>query len=132
MKPLITFLFIITSTFLSLQVVSADKPTQHLDVADMSSMEEAKTVFLETTSVLQSKNILDEKELNEIHITTYSLEKAIAYFVENMSGDQKIEAKKMADLVELIHLSSETDRADQARIYLEDYAKRALIFAKKL
>jgi len=74
---------------------------------------------------------LDAKELNEIHMTTYSLEKAIAYFAENTNGDQQVEAEKMAEVVELIHLASETDRADEAGVYLEDYSKRASAFIEK-
>ena len=136
MKTLIIFLVITTSSILSLQglnlAFAADKPTQHLQLPDVTSLAEAKTVFLETTSILQSKQELDAKELNKIHITTYSLEKAIAYFVENMNGDQQIEAKKMADVVELIHLASETNRADEARVYLQDYANRASNFTEKL
>lgn len=136
MKALIIFLFITTSSFLSLlslsNALAADKPTQHLQLPDVTSLEEAKKVFLETTSVLESKRELNAAELNDIHMTTYSLEKAIAYFVENTKGGQQVEAKQMADVVELIHLASETNRADEARIYLEDYSKRALAFSEKL
>ena len=136
MKKLAVFLFITTTSILSLQAlaeaVAADKPIQHLEVADMTSFEEAKSVYLETTAILLSKKELNAQELNEIHITTYSLEKAIAYFVENMSGDQQDQAEEMAEVVELIHLSSENDRADEARVYLEDYSKRASAFTEKL
>jgi hypothetical protein len=136
MKKLIAILFIAAPFTLSLQslnyAVAAEKPTQHLQLPEVTSFEEAKRVFLETTSVLQSKRVLDEKELNQIHITTYSLEKAIAYFVENMQGEQKIAAKRMAEVVELVHLASETSRADEARIYLEDYSLRASTFSEKL
>lgn len=136
MKTLIIFLFITTSVILSLQgsdvAFAADQPTQHLQLPDITSLKEAKKVFLETTSVLESKRELDAAELNEIHMTTYSLEKAIAYFAGNMKGDQQAEAKKMAEVVELIHLASETDRADEARVYLEDYSTRASAFSEKL
>jgi hypothetical protein len=136
MKTLIIFLFITASSILFLQIESiafaSDKPTQHLRLPDVTSLEEAKKVFLETTSVLQSKRELGAKELIEIHLTTYSLEKAIAYFVENMKSDQQIKAKEMAEVVELIHLASETDRAEETRVYLEEYSKRAFAFTERL
>ncbi len=135
MKTLLIFLFITTSSILSFQsfniAFAADKPVQHLQLPDVTSLDEAKKVFLETTSILEGKRKLDAKELNEIHMTTYSLEKAIAYFAENTNGDQQVEAEKMAEVVELIHLASETDRADEVGVYLEDYSKRASAFIEK-
>lgn len=134
MKALVIFLYIAASSILSLQALSlafaSEKPTQHLQLPDVTTSEEAKKVFIETTSELQDKRELNQEELNEIHITTYSLEKAVAYFVENMKGDQQTEAKKLAELVERIHLTSETDQADKLRTYLQDYSNLASAFAK--
>lgn len=108
---------------------ASDKPVKHLTLPDVTSFEEAKKVFMETSVELRSKTTLDTDELHEIHITTYSLEKAVAYFVENMKGDKQVEAAKLAEVVELIHLASENDRAEETRVYLEKYANLAKAYA---
>jgi len=54
----------------------SDKPVQHLQLADIDSYEQAKQVFSNATLELQQKDKLDATELHEIHIITYSLEKA--------------------------------------------------------
>ncbi|MFQ3247808.1 MAG: hypothetical protein ACI9WC_002555 [Arenicella sp.] len=54
------------------------------------------------------------------------------YFVENMKGEQQVAAKKMAEVVELVHFASDTNRASEARVYLEDYSMRASACAEKL
>ena len=134
MKKTIISLAIALSTTVCVQnvtpVFAEEKPVQHLELPDITSLDEAKNVFSETSAELNSKSKLDATELHEIHMTTYSLEKAVAYFVENMQGDQQVAAEKMAEVVELVHLASENSRAEETRIYLEDYSKRASSFAK--
>ena len=98
--------------FLNVQLVSAtDEPVKHLDVPDIVSFEEAKRVFVETTLQLREKTKLDAAELHEIHMITYSLEKAVAYFSENMKDEQQEVAKKMAAIIERVHIGSENNRA---------------------
>ena len=84
---------------------------------------------METTSDLRGKSRFDTAELHEIHIITYSLEKAIAYFVENSEAEQKVQAGKMAEVVELIHIGSENGRAEETQEQLTAYLELADGFA---
>lgn len=115
-----------------LTVVASDKPVQHLQLEDITTLDEAKRVFSETTAQIESKNKLDADELHDIHIITYSLEKAVAYFAENSTGEQQVTAKKMAEVVELVHLGSENNRAEETKVYLIEYFKLADKFSKGL
>ncbi len=109
-----------------------EKPTQHLKLPDVTSREEAVTVMKSTTDQLNSKQKLDQAELQQIHIITYSLEKAIEYFCENSSGDQKVTAQKMAEVVEEVHLNSENNRMEQTKKALSEYYQLADAFSNGL
>ena len=111
---------------------NAKKPTQHLVLPDITSEESAVKVFKETTALLKEKTKLDATELGEIHIITYSLEKAIAYFSENSEGVKKENADKMAVLIEEVHLNSETNKADKTKTALTSYFELADPFIKAL
>lgn len=125
-SALISALLIAFSTGYS--TVMAEQPVQHRIVADITNYDEAKQVFANTTAEIKTKTKLDAAELHDIHMITYSLEKAIAYFVDNMQGDQQAQAEKMAEVVELVHLASENNRTAEIQVYLEDYFKRAEAF----
>ena len=116
----------------SADVSASDQPIQHLQLPDVTSYEEAKTVFSNTTLELQGKTQLDATELQEIHVITYSLEKALAYLVENTAGDRNAAASKMAELVELVHLASENNRAAETKTNLGEYFKLAESFSMTL
>ena len=116
----------------SANLLASEKSVKHLDLPDVTSLEEAKQVFSETTLELQEKNKLDETELHEIHMITYSLEKAVAYFAENMQGDQQAAAKNMAEVVELVHIGSENNRASETEGHLKEYFKLAKEFSGEL
>ena len=124
-------LFTIASLHSSL-AISAEKPVQHLKLSDITSFKEAKKVFIETTAQIRSKTKLDAAELHEIHMITYSLEKAVAYFADNMKAEQKNAARKIAEVVDLVHLGSENNRTAETKVYLEEYFKLAEAFTKKL
>jgi hypothetical protein len=113
----------------STHLPASEKPVQHLQLPDVTSYEEAKQVFSEITRELRKKHKLDEAELHEIHMTTYSLEKAVAYFAENMKGDQQAAAKNIAEVVELVHIGSENNRASETEVYLKEYFKLAEKFS---
>jgi hypothetical protein len=100
---------------------SEQEPVQHLKMEDVTSMEDAKKIFLETTSEIRSKKKLDVAELQEIHVITYSLEKSVAYFVENAEGERKKLAEEIAVVVEDIHLSSENNRKKETQALLKKY-----------
>jgi hypothetical protein len=100
---------------------SEQEPVQHLKMEDVTSMEDAKKTFLETTSEIRSKQKLDVAELQEIHVITYSLEKSVAYFVENAEGERKKLAEEIAVVVEDIHLSSENNRQKETQALLKKY-----------
>ncbi len=129
--PLLLLLAMLVST-MSTSMMASDKPIKHLDLPDVTSMEEAKQVFASTTSELKQKQKLNAEEVHEIHIVTYSLEKAIAYFVENSAAAQLGHAKQMADVVELVHLASENNRSAETQTHLEEYFKLANTFSNGL
>jgi len=129
MKYYLMALLIVLVAGLHTVSAASDKSVQHIELADIDSFDEAKQVFSETTSQLQEKAKLDAVELQNIHIITYSLEKAVAYFVENMQGEQQIAATKMAELVELIHIGSENNRPADVKVDLEAYFKLAETFS---
>ena len=89
-------------------------------------------MFNQTTSELQEKNKLNETELQEVHMITYSLEKAVAYFSKNMEGDQQVSAKEIAELVELVHVSAENNRASETKVYLQEYFELANTYLERL
>ena len=89
-------------------------------------------MFANTTADIKTKTKFDAADLHDIHMITYSLEKAIAYFVDNMEGKKKAAAGKMAAVVELVHLSSENNRNIEIQVYLENYFKRAEAFSAGL
>jgi len=111
---------------------SADKPIQHYQVSSIESRDEAVQVFSDKTLELQQRKDLSAKELQEIHEITYSLEKAVAFFVENTSGELRTSAGELAQIVELIHLSSENNRSTETKKYLTQYFELADLFATKL
>ena len=100
---------------------SKEEPVQHLKIPDVTSMKDAKKIFIETTSEIKSKKNLDQLELQQIHIITYSLEKSVAYFVENLKGERQELANEIAVVVEDIHISSENNRQKEAETYLNKY-----------
>ena len=122
MNKLVILIF---SLAFSLHVMASDdskeEPVQHLKIADVTSMEDAKKIFIETTSEIKSKKKLDQLELQQIHIITYSLEKSLAYFVQNLEGERQDLAKEIAVVVEDIHISSENSRQKETETYLNKY-----------
>ena len=98
-----------------------EKPIQHFKLEDIASESCAVEVMQSTTGQLRAKTNLDALELHEIHMITYSLEKAVAYFAENLSGPRQITAQEMAIVVEEIHLSSENNRKDNTKAALDQY-----------
>ena len=103
----------------------SEKAVQHLKVADITSMDEAKKVFAETNTQLKSKKKLDAVELHEIHMITYSTEKAVAYFAENLNGSQQKDAKNLAVVLEEVHIASENNRSEETNQKLAQYFKQA-------
>ncbi len=63
---------------------------------------------------------------------TYSLEKAVAYFADNTQGEQQAAANKIAEVVELVHIGSENNRAAETKSYLEEYFTLANTFSSTL
>jgi hypothetical protein len=122
MKQLV--LLVVTMLF-SLSVLAADesreKPTHHLQIADVNSMEEAKEIFIDKTAEIRKKKKLNLEEASQIHIITYTLEKSVAYFAENLSGEKQEIAKQLAVVVEDIHIASESNRLEKLKIHLNEY-----------
>lgn len=114
------------------QQAGKEQPVKHMDVAEITSAAEAKKVFDDTTQALKSKQTLDAKELNDIHVITYSLEQSIAYYAKQLSGDQQALAKKIAVVVEEIHIASENNRKDSTQQHLTTYFSLAEQLAASL
>ncbi|MDD7986098.1 hypothetical protein PQO01_14190 [Lentisphaera marina] len=113
-------------------VEDAKKPVQHLKIADISSMDNAIKVFNETVEKLKSKNKFDAAELHDIHMITYSTEKAIAYFSENLTAEQKEIAKKAAVVLEEVHLASESNNKEATQKNLTEFLSLAAKIAINL
>ena len=106
---------------LTLSHAQVEKPIQHLKLEDIASESKAVEVMKATTEQLRSKTTLDALELHEIHMITYSLEKALAFFAENLSGARQETAQEMALVVEEVHLNSEKNRKEATKAALEHY-----------
>jgi hypothetical protein len=122
MKQLAFLVFIM---LFSLPVLAADesndKPTQHLQVADVKSMEEAKTIFIDKTAEIRAKTPLTLENASQIHIITYTLEKSVAYFAENLKGEKQELAKEIAVVVEDIHIASESSQLGELQDHINKY-----------
>jgi hypothetical protein len=100
---------------LPLSPKQAEEPIQHLKLEDIVTESKAVEVMKSTSEQLRTKTTLDALELHEIHIITYSLEKAVAFFAENLSGARQETAKEMALVVEEVHLNSENNRKQASK-----------------
>ena len=109
-----------------------EKPIQHLKLEDITTESNAVGVMTSTTDQLRAKNNLDALELHEIHMITYSLEKAVAFFAENLSGARQVTAQEMAVVVEEVHLSSENNRKEETKAALDQYFALYKSFTKDL
>lgn len=122
MKQLALFVFSMLFSFSVLaEDESKEKPTQHLQIADMTSMEQAKEIFLDKTVEIRSKETLDLEAASQIHIITYTLEKSVAYFAENLEGEKQEQAKEIAVVVEDIHIASESNKLSDLQKSLDKY-----------
>ena len=122
MKQLALLIF---SMLFSMSVLAADeskeKPTQHIKVADVISMEQAKVIFIDKTAEIRNKKTLNIEEISQIHIITYTLEKSVAYFAVNLKGEKQELAKEIAVVVEDIHIASEGNKPEKLKKHLKEY-----------
>ena len=99
------------------------KPVQHLQLPDITTQAEAWDVLQATSQQLRNRQKLDASELNDIHMITYSLEKAIAYFATQSEPTLAKQAQAMAIVVEDLHLHSENNRKEASQAALNRYFK---------
>jgi len=116
----------------SVELSEKEEPIRHINLPDITSRERAVEVMDSTTAELKSRNNLNAEALSEIHYTTYSLEKAVAYFVENSSGKQQTTASEMAAVVEELHIHSEKNRSEETRNTLDEYFRIQEAFRQDL
>ena len=122
MKQLVLLVFTMLFSLSALAgAESKEKPTQHLQIADVQSMEEAKEIFIEKTAKIRAKQPLNRENASQIHIITYALEKSVAYFAENLKGEKQQQAKEIAVVVEDIHITSESNRLGELKEHLNKY-----------
>ena len=105
---------------------------KHLEVPEVTNADDAKKIFLERTAEITSKKALDTQELHEIHMATYHLETAVAFYAENLKGKKKKAAEKIAVVVEEVHLSSEGFKPEEAKKHIAEFAKLAEAFSAGL
>lgn len=105
---------------------------KHLEVPEVTNADDAKKIFLERTAEITGKKALDTQELHEIHMATYHLETAVAYYAENLKGKKKKAAEKIAVVVEEVHLSSEGFKPEEAKKHIAEFAKLAEAFSAGL
>lgn len=108
------------------------KPIEHVKVADVTTLEDAKRILFEETLLLKQKQSLDTQALHDIHMITYRLEKSIAFFTEHLNGESQQLAKTLAEVVEEIHLDSENNRISETEQHLEKYHALTDTFVKHL
>lgn len=106
-----------------------EEPVQHLKIAEVTTADEAKKIFVEKTAEIKAKTKLDVKELHDIHFITYTLEQSIAYYTRNLTGERQKLAEEMAVVVEEIHIASEKNRRVAAKVHLAKYFEMADRFA---
>lgn len=99
------------------------KPVQHLQLPDITTQSEAWDVLQATSKQLRNRQQLDASELNDIHMITYSLEKAIAYFATQSEPTLAKQAQAIAIVVEDLHLHSENNRKEASQAALNRYFK---------
>lgn len=99
------------------------KPVQHLQLPDITTQSKAWDVLHTTRTQLGNYKQMDASELNEIHMITYSLEKAIAYFATESEPTLAKQAQAMAIVVEDLHLHSENNRKEASQAALNRYFK---------
>ncbi|GHA13772.1 hypothetical protein GCM10008090_24400 [Arenicella chitinivorans] len=129
MKYIFLALLSLSTLNFSLATHANEQAVQHKIVADITELETAKSVFNRTTAELKTKQELSATELHEIHMITYSLEKAVAYFVDTNQGQAQKDAEQLAGVVELVHIASENNRSAETRVYLDEYFKLADAFS---
>ncbi|MEW6993435.1 DUF6746 family protein [Colwelliaceae bacterium MEBiC 14330] len=121
-------ILIITASILSpayAETITKEKPVKHMEVAEVTSLKDAKIIFAEKSEELKSKKVLDVAELQQIHVITYTLEKSIEYFTLNLAAEQQDLSKDIAVIVENIHINSENNRKEDTAQYLKEYFELA-------
>ncbi len=122
MKKLNLIIVLLSLSMASLATkVENEKPVKHLKPADLTTLEAAEKVFLDKTAELKKIKVFDAPSLQKIHVITYSLEKSMAYYVENLKGKNKALAQAMAEQVEFVHLNSENNRPVLTKNHLTQY-----------
>ena len=85
------------SSELKLSHEQDEKPIQHLKLEDIATESSAVEVMQSTTEQLRAKTNLDALELHEIHMITYSLEKAVAFFAEKDRDGEYAGLRRIGD-----------------------------------
>ena len=102
-------------------ISQSQKPVQHRKLPDIVTQSEAWDVLQTTSQRLRNQKQLNASELNEIHIITYSLEKAISYFATQSDSRIAQRAQAMATVVEDLHLNSENNRKEASQAASKNY-----------
>lgn len=80
-----------------------------------------KAVVIDGTAEIAKRSAPDAVQAGEIHINTYTLEKGVAYFADNLTGERQALAREIAAVVEDIHVASERGRLDELAAHIDKY-----------
>lgn len=109
-----------------------EQSIRHLKVDEIESIEVAIKKFYESTAAIKNKKLLNSSELHEIHVITYTLEKSIQFFINNLSGESQVLAENAAIIVENIHIASENNRRQSTVENMREYFQLADQLALRL
>ncbi|NVK12082.1 MAG: hypothetical protein HWD83_08775 [Gammaproteobacteria bacterium] len=98
-----------------------DDAVRHLELEEVTSFEVAEDIFSADTERLKAISELNPATLHDIHFITYSLETAVAFFVNNSHSEESAYYQELAEVVEEIHIASENGRAEETRDHLDRY-----------
>lgn len=115
-QTLATILFVVVSGTL----MADEDRVDHFKGKEATSVKEAKMLlktYNDKLRALQNKEKIDGADLGEIHIMTYTLENQIAYLIADLSV--------LAEMLEELHLTSETGDVAKTEEKLNKYLDHA-------
>lgn len=115
---LIASIALLCTLALALPSLAQDRP-DHYQVKKAETVEQAHTNLREYNAELASlmqKEMLTPEEMNQIHLLTYTLEDAL----EKLSNEHE----RLAEVLEEVHVASETLDADTVQRNGREYLER--------
>ncbi|WP_339340182.1 DUF6746 family protein [uncultured Oceanicoccus sp.] len=131
-KYAVLIILLVLSKWSLAGAAEGEQSIRHLKVDEIESIEVAIKKFYESTAAIKNKKLLNSSELHEIHVITYTLEKSIQFFINNLSGESQVLAENAAIIVENIHIASENNRRQSTVENMREYFQLADQLALRL